>query len=121
MTPFGREIRKMRSERGVTLSDMAKALQVSPAYLSALEHGKRGKPSIPMVNVVGTKPSNAPMSPVIPDGSITRPFNEVEAETLVSPGTTPPAVPAAAAATPAQAEEPAAIDGLGSTTCERDL
>tara|TARA_B100001093_G_scaffold175190_1_gene167950 strand:+ start:3485 stop:3868 length:384 start_codon:yes stop_codon:yes gene_type:complete len=49
MTPFGREIRKMRSERGVTLSDMAKALQVSPAYLSALELGKRGKPSKPMV------------------------------------------------------------------------
>ena len=39
----------MRSERGVTLSDMAKALQVSPAYLSALEHGKRGKPSKPLV------------------------------------------------------------------------
>ena len=49
MTPFGCEIRKLRSERGVTLSDMAKALQVSPAYLSALEHGKRGKPSDLMV------------------------------------------------------------------------
>ena len=42
----------MRSERGVTLSHMAEALQVSPAYLSALEHGKRGKPSIPMVNQI---------------------------------------------------------------------
>ena len=52
MTPFGQEIRKMRSERGVTLSHMAEALQVSPAYLSALEHGKRGKPSISMVNQI---------------------------------------------------------------------
>lgn len=42
----------MRLERGVTLSHMAEALQVSPAYLSALEHGKRGKPSIPMINQI---------------------------------------------------------------------
>jgi transcriptional regulator with XRE-family HTH domain len=35
----------MREERGVTLKDMAKALDVSSAYLSALEHGRRGKPT----------------------------------------------------------------------------
>ena len=44
MTPFGDRMRKLRSERGVTLKEMAHALGVSSAYLSALEHGKRGRP-----------------------------------------------------------------------------
>ena len=45
MTPFGAKLRKLRKERGLTQADMAKAIRVSPAYLSALEHGKRGRPS----------------------------------------------------------------------------
>jgi transcriptional regulator with XRE-family HTH domain len=45
MTPLGRRIRELREERGVTLKQMARALDVSSAYLSALEHGKRGKPT----------------------------------------------------------------------------
>ncbi len=45
MTPFGRRIRELRAARGVTLQQMAAALDVSPAYLSALEHGRRGRPS----------------------------------------------------------------------------
>jgi transcriptional regulator with XRE-family HTH domain len=45
MTPLGAKMRQLREERGVTLKDMAKALRVSSAYLSALEHGKRGKPT----------------------------------------------------------------------------
>ena len=44
MTPFGDRMRKLRRERGVTLKAMAEAIGVSPAYLSALEHGKRGRP-----------------------------------------------------------------------------
>lgn len=44
MTPFGERMRKLRAERGVTLKDMADAIGVSSAYLSALEHGKRGRP-----------------------------------------------------------------------------
>lgn len=44
MTPFGDRMRKLRAERNVTLKDMAEALGVSSAYLSALEHGKRGRP-----------------------------------------------------------------------------
>lgn len=44
MTPFGDRMRKLRAERGVTLKNMAEALGVSSAYLSALEHGKRGRP-----------------------------------------------------------------------------
>ncbi|MCK0206793.1 helix-turn-helix domain-containing protein [Starkeya koreensis] len=45
MTPFGRRMREMRAERGVTLSQMAEQIGVSAAYLSALEHGKRGQPT----------------------------------------------------------------------------
>ena len=44
MTPFGDRMRKLRAERGVTLKVMAEAIGVSSAYLSALEHGKRGRP-----------------------------------------------------------------------------
>ena len=44
MTPFGDRMRKLRAERGVTLKEMADAIGVSSAYLSALEHGKRGRP-----------------------------------------------------------------------------
>lgn len=45
MTPLGARIRALRDERGVSLKDMAAALNVSSAYLSALEHGRRGKPT----------------------------------------------------------------------------
>lgn len=44
MTPFGERMRKLRAERGITLLEMAEAIGVSAAYLSALEHGKRGRP-----------------------------------------------------------------------------
>ncbi|NKD55570.1 MULTISPECIES: helix-turn-helix domain-containing protein [unclassified Haematospirillum] len=44
MTPFGARIRDLRRQRGITLQQMAADLNVSAAYLSALEHGKRGKP-----------------------------------------------------------------------------
>ena len=49
MTPLGARLRAMREERGITLKDMAKSLHVSSAYLSALEHGKRGKPTWTML------------------------------------------------------------------------
>ena len=45
MTPFGRKLRELRAQRGITLKKMAADLQLSSAYLSALEHGKRGRPS----------------------------------------------------------------------------
>ena len=45
MTPLGAKLRAMRAERGLSLKEMAQALNVSSAYLSALEHGKRGKPT----------------------------------------------------------------------------
>lgn len=52
MTPFGERVRAMRAERGVTLKQMAEALGVSSAYLSALEHGKRGRPSWPLLQAI---------------------------------------------------------------------
>lgn len=52
MTPFGARLRALRAQRGVTLKELAAALQVSPAYLSALEHGRRGRPSAGLVHQV---------------------------------------------------------------------
>ncbi|MDB5473140.1 MAG: helix-turn-helix transcriptional regulator [Devosia sp.] len=45
MTPLGAKLRTLRQERGISLKQMAAALNVSSAYLSALEHGRRGKPT----------------------------------------------------------------------------
>ncbi len=45
MTPLGAKIRKMRQERNIPLKKMAEDLNVSSAYLSALEHGHRGTPT----------------------------------------------------------------------------
>ena len=45
MTPLGAKLRRLRAERGISLKEMARALNVSSAYLSALEHGNRGKPT----------------------------------------------------------------------------
>ncbi len=49
MTPFGIKLRQLREARGIKLKDMADALGVSAAYLSALEHGRRGRPTHAMV------------------------------------------------------------------------
>ena len=49
MTPFGEKLRHMRKAKGVSQKEMAAALGVSAAYLSALEHGRRGAPSWPLV------------------------------------------------------------------------
>ena len=44
MTPFGQRLRDLREQHGRALKDMARALKVSSAYLSALEHGHRAQP-----------------------------------------------------------------------------
>jgi transcriptional regulator with XRE-family HTH domain len=54
VTPFGERLRLLREQRNVTLKAMAAALNVSSAYLSALEHGKRGRPSWHLVQSVLT-------------------------------------------------------------------
>ena len=40
-TPFGKEIRKMRIDRTLSLREMAQSLEVTSAYLSAVETGRR--------------------------------------------------------------------------------
>ena len=52
MTPFGLRVRALREEKGVTQKEMAAALGVSAAYLSALEHGRRGVPSWPLIQKI---------------------------------------------------------------------
>jgi transcriptional regulator with XRE-family HTH domain len=52
MTPFGARLRALREARGVGLTELARALHVSAAYLSALEHGHRGRPSAGLVHQV---------------------------------------------------------------------
>lgn len=52
MTPFGERLRRLRRERGVNQKEMAAALGVSAAYLSALEHGRRGVPSWAMIQKI---------------------------------------------------------------------
>ncbi len=49
MTPFGEKVRALRKAKPVTLKQMAADLNVSAAYLSALEHGHRGRPSWDLV------------------------------------------------------------------------
>ncbi len=54
MTPFGERMRDLRKAKCVTLKDMAEAIGVSSAYLSALEHGKRGRPGWPLIQRIIT-------------------------------------------------------------------
>ncbi len=52
MTEFGDRMRALRAAKGVSQADMAGALDVSAAYLSALEHGKKGAPSWPLTQKI---------------------------------------------------------------------
>ena len=52
MTPFGVKVRSLRQGRDVTQKKMAAALGVSAAYLSALEHGQRGRPPAALVRQI---------------------------------------------------------------------
>ena len=44
VTIFGRFLRKLRIDKGEVLKDMAEKLQVSSAFLSAVENGKKRVP-----------------------------------------------------------------------------
>jgi transcriptional regulator with XRE-family HTH domain len=54
MTPFGEKLHSLRKSKGISQKSMAAALNVSAAYLSALEHGRRGKPQWSIVQRVIT-------------------------------------------------------------------
>ena len=52
MTPFGVKLRDWRHRKNRTLHQQAEVLGVSPAYLSALETGTRGRPSAVLVDQI---------------------------------------------------------------------
>ena len=52
MTPFAAKIRQIRKARGISQKEMAAAIGVTPAYLSALEHGHRSPPNWVMVQKI---------------------------------------------------------------------
>ncbi len=52
LTPFGAKVRALRRDKGVSQKDMARDLQISAAYLSALERGQRGRPSPVLVDQI---------------------------------------------------------------------
>jgi len=52
MTPFGEKVRALRKERKISQKQMAADLGVSNAYLSALEHGHRGRPAPGMIQQI---------------------------------------------------------------------
>src|SRR5258706_11133455 len=52
MEPFGAKLGRLRAERKLHLKEMAAGLGVSAAYLSALEHGHRGRPSSGLVQQI---------------------------------------------------------------------
>lgn len=72
--------------------------------------GQAQRAAIPMINVVGATPSRAQVVAEVPDGSVTRPFMGLDAETVVAPKPPPPP-PAAAGEVPG----PLALDGLSSS------
>ncbi len=52
MTPLGARIRELRRQRGLSQKQMAAAIGVSAGYLSALEHGRRGRPTWAMLQKI---------------------------------------------------------------------
>ena len=52
MTPFGFKLKSIRKEKKISISELAKILKISTAYLSMLENGKRGNPPDGMVELI---------------------------------------------------------------------
>ena len=52
MTPFGEKLRKLRKQHDMTMASMAQYLGVSSAYLSQVEHGRRGTPGMIMIDQI---------------------------------------------------------------------
>ena len=52
MTSFGFKLKSLRKEKNVSITELAKALKISTAYLSMLENGKRGNPPDGMVELI---------------------------------------------------------------------
>lgn len=55
LTPFAIKLRELREQHGINQKQLAAELDVSAAYLSALEHGQRGNPSWNLVQKIITR------------------------------------------------------------------
>lgn len=53
LTPFGKTVRKMRIDLGLTLKNMAEAMGVTSSYLSAIETGKRAVTKPVLDSIIG--------------------------------------------------------------------
>lgn len=58
LTPFGKKVRKLRIDVGVTLKSMADAMGVTSSYLSAIETGKRAVTDPVLKSITGYFASN---------------------------------------------------------------
>jgi transcriptional regulator with XRE-family HTH domain len=54
LTPFGKELRRLRIDREMKLGEMANLVRVSAAFLSAVETGKKSVPES-MITELATK------------------------------------------------------------------
>lgn len=53
LTPFGKKVRKLRIDVGVTLKSMADSMGVTSSYLSAIETGKRAVTDPVLNSIIG--------------------------------------------------------------------
>ena len=52
LTPYGLYCQNLRNKYDVSQKTLAKILSKNPSYLSALEHGRKGKPEDEMINKI---------------------------------------------------------------------
>ena len=53
LSEYGKTLRKIRIDKGLTLAQMAKAIGITSAYLSTIERGKRNIPKSLTQDVIG--------------------------------------------------------------------
>ena len=87
MTPFGLHLQQLRQQRNISQKEMAAAIGVSPAYLSALEHGRRGTPSwallqriVGFLNIIWDEAENLQNLAALSDPKVTIDTTELSAE-----------------------------------------
>ena len=86
ITEFGKFIRKLRIEKDEILKNMSDKLGVSPAYLSAVENGKRKIPSnwevklIQIYNLSVEEAENLKIAIVKTNDMIEFPINNISSE-----------------------------------------
>lgn len=54
MNPFGTYVRTKREEAGVTLTEFARQLEISPAYWSRIETGRENPPKDELIKKAAT-------------------------------------------------------------------